>query len=266
MRRTTLGSDYERRTLGSINDSQINTRNIHPLRLPKPMLSSTSVATNANHRQSMSSLAARRSSIMGNRPTKSRASISVTGMRNSHIANMRSSSNGSGSVGGSGRRSSVFGGSRNGRVIDPRPISDRSFMAQCSRALIQYLSEHNYNHPINTHLLFKPMKKDFVNIMQFLFHQLDPNWELSPKIEEDVMGCFRTLKYPFPISKTALSAVGSPHSWPPLLAAIFWLIELLSVQIYMHFTHIRHMLSLGQVVWVCASVSLDISFLYDLVR
>ncbi|RHY26827.1 hypothetical protein DYB32_007249 [Aphanomyces invadans] len=50
------------------------------------------------------------------------------------------------------------------------------------------------------------MKKDFVNIMQFLFRELDPNFEVSAKIEEDFANCFRTLKYPFPISKMALAA------------------------------------------------------------
>jgi SMC interacting uncharacterized protein involved in chromosome segregation len=36
-------------------------------------------------------------------------------------------------------------------------------------------------------------------------------------------------RYPFPLSKTALVAVGSPHHWPPCLAALTWLIELIKV-------------------------------------
>lgn len=39
---------------------------------------------------------------------------------------------------------------------------------------------------------------------------------------------FKRLRYPFSISKTALVAVGSPHTWPPLLAALTWLVELLN--------------------------------------
>ena len=38
----------------------------------------------------------------------------------------------------------------------------------------------------------------------------------------------QSLGYPFNISKTALYAVGSPHTWPGLLAAVTWLIELLT--------------------------------------
>ncbi|KAF0720072.1 Aste57867_572 [Aphanomyces stellatus] len=113
-------------------------------------------------------------------------------------------------------------------MTDPRPIGERNFMQMCIRLLIEFLSDRHYDHPLSQQLLYKPMKKDFVNIMQFLFRQLDPNFLFSTKIEEDVGNCFRTLKYPFPISKTALAAVGTLHSWPPLLAAISWLIELLT--------------------------------------
>jgi kinetochore protein NDC80 len=36
--------------------------------------------------------------------------------------------------------------------------------------------------------------------------------------------------YPYPISKTALVAAGSPHTWPALLAALTWLMEHLQCQ------------------------------------
>lgn len=41
---------------------------------------------------------------------------------------------------------------------------------------------------------------------------------------------YKRLKYPFQISKSNLSAVGSPHTWPSLLAALTWLVELLNYQ------------------------------------
>ncbi|RQM11462.1 hypothetical protein B5M09_005164 [Aphanomyces astaci] len=165
----------------------------------------------------MTSVAHRRASVL-NRSSLSRNSLSA-----------RMSMNGMprGSQNGSGRRSSTIGG-RGSRMTDPRPIADRNFMAMSIRHLIEFLTDRHYDHPISHQLLYKPMKKDFVNIMHFLFRELDPNYEVSAKIEEDVANCFRTLKYPFPISKLALSSVGSPHSWPPLLAAISWMIELLS--------------------------------------
>ena len=39
---------------------------------------------------------------------------------------------------------------------------------------------------------------------------------------------FKQLRYPYQISKTSLVAVGTPHTWPALLATVMWLIELLS--------------------------------------
>jgi hypothetical protein len=41
---------------------------------------------------------------------------------------------------------------------------------------------------------------------------------------------YKRLKYPFQISKSNLTAVGSPHTWPSLLAALTWLVELLNYQ------------------------------------
>jgi kinetochore protein NDC80 len=46
-------------------------------------------------------------------------------------------------------------------------------------------------------------------------------------MEEEVPALFKRLRYPFGISRSALFAVGSPHTWPGLLAALVWLTELL---------------------------------------
>ncbi|OQR91858.1 hypothetical protein THRCLA_08853 [Thraustotheca clavata] len=192
-----------RTTLGPITSSQLNT--LPPSRVP--------VASGA--RQSISVMPQRRESVKSRLPPS----------RSSLASNRGHSIGRNGSV-GSGRRSSAFG-VRGSRTNDPRPISDRGFMNNAIRMLVEFLTEHNYEHPINSHLLFKPMKKDFIYIMQFLFKQLDRSYEPSPKFEDDIAIWFRHLRYPFPISKTALAAVGSPHSWPTLLAAIKWLIDLL---------------------------------------
>lgn len=42
--------------------------------------------------------------------------------------------------------------------------------------------------------------------------------------------CLLLPRYPFQISKSNLTAVGSPHTWPSLLAALTWLVELLNYQ------------------------------------
>jgi kinetochore protein NDC80 len=77
-------------------------------------------------------------------------------------------------------------------------------------------------------VLLSPTKKDFEHICQFLLRQLDTHWRLVGKPEDEVPLFFNWLRYPFQISKSALFAVGAPHTWPPLLAALSWLVELLT--------------------------------------
>ena len=62
--------------------------------------------------------------------------------------------------------------------------------------------------------------------------QVDPNLVAKSmgKIEDDVPVLYKRLRYPFGISKSALFAVGSPHTWPGLLAALTWLVELLNYE------------------------------------
>lgn len=57
--------------------------------------------------------------------------------------------------------------------------------------------------------------------------QVDPHSKNQGKIEDEVPALFKRLRYPYTISKSALFAVGSPHTWPGLLAALVWLTELL---------------------------------------
>ena len=68
--------------------------------------------------------------------------------------------------------------------------------------------------------------------------QVDPhlNAKLLGKVEDDIPALYKRLRYPFQISKSALFAVGSPHTWPGLLAALAWLAELLSY----HEKAVRH--------------------------
>lgn len=114
---------------------------------------------------------------------------------------------------------------------DPRPLSDKGFKEQCVRTIITYLSSHGYEHPVSPKTLMSPTSKDFMNMVQFLFKRIDPKMRFdNVKMEDEVPLVFRRLKYPFQISKSALYAVGSPHTWPSLLGALTWLVELLDYE------------------------------------
>ena len=123
-----------------------------------------------------------------------------------------------------GRRSSAYG---RATMKDPRPISDRGYMNNSVRTLLRFLSTEQYDHPLSSKLLTRPTGKDFFNIVKFLFRIVDPNYECTKKMVDEVPLVFKGLGYPFGISKTGLSAVGSPHTWPALLSSLTWLIELL---------------------------------------
>lgn len=128
------------------------------------------------------------------------------------------------------RRSSAFGKGGAGLKADPRPLGDKNFLNACIRTVITYLSTHGYPYAVSPKILTSPTGKDFAQIVQFLFQRFDPSMKVFGKVEDEVPLFFKRLNYPFQISKSALFAVGSPHSWPSVLAALTWLVELLNYE------------------------------------
>ena len=126
------------------------------------------------------------------------------------------------------RRSSAFGGKPSGPKQDPRPLNNKDYLNNCIRTVITYLSTHSFPAAVSPKTLASPTGKDFATVVQFLFQQFDPTFRIQSKVEDEVPAFFKRLNYPFQISKSALFAVGSPHSWPAVLAALTWLVELLN--------------------------------------
>ena len=115
-------------------------------------------------------------------------------------------------------------------AADPRPLGDKQYMNDAIRTLVDYLLNTGYDQRMDIAAKqgWRPTGKEFQQICSFLFKQLDSNWHGSGKFEDEFIMVFKTLGYPYTISKTSLSAVGSPHAWPQLLGALEWLIELLT--------------------------------------
>eukprot|EP00814_Leptocylindrus_danicus_P016002 CAMPEP_0116013394 /NCGR_PEP_ID=MMETSP0321-20121206/5703_1 /TAXON_ID=163516 /ORGANISM="Leptocylindrus danicus var. danicus, Strain B650" /LENGTH=645 /DNA_ID=CAMNT_0003482941 /DNA_START=33 /DNA_END=1970 /DNA_ORIENTATION=+ len=116
------------------------------------------------------------------------------------------------------------------RMDDPRPVSDKAYIKKSINSLYKYLMNSGYDHPITIKSLHLPSAKDFNHIVTFLLRRVDPTFNdgsSSIKFEDEVTLAFKLLNYPFTISKTGLVAAGSPHTWPALLAALSWLVELL---------------------------------------
>lgn len=125
------------------------------------------------------------------------------------------------------RRSSAFGKPGTAKA-DPRPLSDKNFFNGCIRNIIAYASTHSYPYALSPKVLTSPTGKDFAQLAFWLFQRFDPTLKAFGKVEDEVPLFFKRLNYPFQLSKSALFAVGSPHSWPSVLAALAWLVELLN--------------------------------------
>ena len=150
-----------------------------------------------------------------------RRSIGGSDNKSSNVPSMRRKSMIPPSNGGSG--SSV---SSVGQKADPRPINDRAYQHQCMKDLLAYLQEMGYEYPISIKTLSRPSAKDFNNMTIFLLRQVDKDFQRGGmKFEDEVSLNFKCLGYPYPISKTALVAAGTPHTWPSLLAALTWLMH-----------------------------------------
>ena len=121
-----------------------------------------------------------------------------------------------------------------GRIQDTRDLQSRSFLNGGVNIILNYLLEHGYSgSQITTQKLKSPSVKEFKSITHFLFKQLDPNYtEMrdDKASDEDIITMFRQLGYPTPISKSNIASAGTPHAWPHLVAALTWLIELLSYE------------------------------------
>ncbi|KAK3286775.1 hypothetical protein CYMTET_5686 [Cymbomonas tetramitiformis] len=59
---------------------------------------------------------------------------------------------------------------------------------------------------------------------------MDPNIKFGTKLEEEVPLLFKRANYPFQLSKSSLQSVGSPHTWPSLVLALAWVVELLNYE------------------------------------
>ena len=119
------------------------------------------------------------------------------------------------------------------RQNDPRDVKNPEFQRGAQHSVINFLTEHGYDRQISPRLLTQPTQKDFLAILSFLIKAIDPNFKFGndkepKKFEDDVPVIFKALGYKFNIGKAALQTVGASHTWPQLLAAIAWLVELIN--------------------------------------
>lgn len=104
---------------------------------------------------------------------------------------------------------------------------DKSYLNESLHKMADYLSTHGYQEPINLKTLSRPSTRDFKNIMGFLFRQIDPSYVPSARFEDDVLPFLKMIRYPYPLSRSSLQAVGAPQTWPKVMGAISWIVDTL---------------------------------------
>ncbi|ORZ19259.1 HEC/Ndc80p family-domain-containing protein [Lobosporangium transversale] len=116
-------------------------------------------------------------------------------------------------------------------IRDPRPVKDKSFQRTLIHTILGYLTQSGFPQTITTKNLTHPTNKDFQDIFKFLYLRLEPGYEFQKKFEDEVPMLLKTMRYPAAdtISKTSLYTVGTPHSWPNMLALLGWMIEVIMV-------------------------------------
>ena len=122
---------------------------------------------------------------------------------------------------------SLYGVKARAPNSDSRPLGDKSYITSCSRQVIDFLNTRGFNISLSARDLSSPSLKEFTALSIFLFRKVDGNFKCGSKSEDDVPTVFKQLRYPFQISKISITAAGSPHTWPSLLAALTWMIQIL---------------------------------------
>ncbi|KAG8748016.1 kinetochore-associated Ndc80 complex subunit ndc80 [Ceratobasidium sp. 414] len=117
-------------------------------------------------------------------------------------------------------------------VKDIRPIRDKSFQSMCQHDILEYLQQRQYKYPVTLRTLQSPTTKEFREIFIFLINDvIDPHFQwgrAGRKIEDDVILLLKDHRYRAvdSISKSSLTAVGTMHAWPAVLAMLHWLVNL----------------------------------------
>lgn len=130
-------------------------------------------------------------------------------------------------------RSSIFGsrgssiGLRGAGTIpkDPRPISDKGYQHKCIKNLLQFLTDRGYPQNISVKNLQSPNNKDFFRMFEFIYSIVNENYKVGSKPEEEIPRIMKAVGYPFLISKSSMFTVGSPHTWPSMLAALSYMVD-----------------------------------------
>ncbi len=184
----------------------------------KPTTLDTTTSTTASKRSSLT----KRQSL-----SASRQSLLPAASATSSAASRHSLSRASLSHQPSRPSSLTHGGSTR---ADPRPVHDKAYVRSEAQKIIAYCALRQYPQPLSVKLLASPSSRDFKTLILWLIQRVDPAFEWTDggkEVEDDIKRVMRLFGYPFNVSKNAIIAAGTPHTWPSLLVMLAWLVDFL---------------------------------------
>lgn len=111
---------------------------------------------------------------------------------------------------------------------DPRPIRERSYQSKMKQEIYSWLQATEFE--ISMQTLSNITGKDYRAMFQHLVAIVDPGYPFDSRLrfEDEFQPALKAVRYPFAaqIDNKWLAAPGSMHSWPALLAALHWLVEM----------------------------------------
>nr|XP_045625983.1 kinetochore protein NDC80 homolog [Procambarus clarkii] len=122
-------------------------------------------------------------------------------------------------------RSSMGGKSRK----ETRPLGDPAFKNQCIDKVLDFLVRNGYECQLQRRNLYTPSTRDFARIFNFVYVHLDSSYLQPNRVEEEIPRILKLLKYPIQMPKSSFITVGSPHTWPSVLAMLAWLVDIVNM-------------------------------------
>ncbi|OAO17803.1 kinetochore protein NDC8 [Blastocystis sp. ATCC 50177/Nand II] len=119
------------------------------------------------------------------------------------------------------RRTTVFDPSSTGLE---RHLNKEALGANI-KAIISFLSLHNYNQEVSTVILRGLNDYDFESIVRFLLRLIDPNIAFEGNVKEEFPRVMHMLGYPTQFPKSMMNSYYAPYYLPTIIAAIKWLTQ-----------------------------------------
>ncbi|KAM7458097.1 hypothetical protein BLSTO_01137 [Blastocystis sp. subtype 1] len=119
------------------------------------------------------------------------------------------------------RRTTVFDPSSTGLE---RHLNKEALGANI-KAIISFMSLHNYNQEVSTVILRGLNDYDFESIVRFLLRLIDPNIAFEGNVKEEFPRVMHMLGYPTQFPKSMMNSYYAPYYLPTIIAAIKWLTQ-----------------------------------------